>query len=78
MADIELEEIDRWLASFPTETSELAGRAYALARGAHRGGELPKFMRNQWHDLPKDYRAFLTFITQFALNAHASAAKDTP
>ena len=68
MADPELDEIDKWLISFPADTSEWVARAYSVARGSHRGGELPKYMRSQWHDLPKDYRAFLTYIAQCAID----------
>jgi hypothetical protein len=65
--DISLEEIDRWLASTSDEAADLACRAYILSRGAHVGGELPKFNRTNWHDLRKDYRDFLVFLVRYAL-----------
>ena len=70
VADAELDEIDKWLANFPADTSEWVARAYSTIRGAHRmeKGELPKYMRSAWHDLPKDYRAFLTYIAQCAID----------
>lgn len=67
MSDHELDEIDKWLASFDDNVSAWTASAYATVRGSHRG-ELPKYMRSQWHDLPKDYRAFLTYIAQCAVD----------
>ena len=67
MPDIELEEIQRWLDSVSDPASDLAQRAHMNARRAHVGGELPKYLRGEWHNLPKDYREFLASIAQLAL-----------
>jgi hypothetical protein len=66
--DIELEEIERWLASTKDTAADIAARAYSAAKLSHVGGERPKFLRGEWHNLPKPYREFLVSIAQRALD----------
>jgi len=60
MSDISEAEIERWLASVDSDEADIASRVYIAARRAHVTGEKPKWCRLPWHDLPKDYRDFLT------------------
>lgn len=64
MAEISTDDIERWLASIPDEDHDIAARQYMLARGSHREGDLPTWMRVQWSQLPAAYRAFLVSMVQ--------------
>jgi hypothetical protein len=69
MSDPELDEIDKWLAGFDDDVSEWASRAYSAIRAQRMTkGELPAYLRSPWITLPKDYRAFLTYIAQCAVD----------
>jgi hypothetical protein len=63
-----LEEIDAWLASIPDDDHDLAERCYMRLRGCHVGGEPPKWMRVQWSQLPKNYRAFLASFVRMGID----------
>jgi hypothetical protein len=68
---IEDEEIKRWLEATADPAADIAARAYSLSRLGHMGGELPKWNRTQWHNLPTEYREFLVSIARLAIvNAH--------
>lgn len=63
-SDIELEEIERWLATVDDEPSEVASRAYSQAKLSHVGGERPNWCRIEWHNLNSKYREFLVSIAR--------------
>jgi hypothetical protein len=63
----EMDEIDEWLDSLGG-VEALVARGYAVQRGAHRTGELPRHIRNAWVDAPSDYREFLVKLGRFVLD----------
>lgn len=74
--DIELEEIKRWLDSIADAPADAAARAYMIARRSHRGGELPKWCRVQWSQLPTDYRDFLASIARMGMEYTKTMPRD--
>ncbi len=67
MADIDEAEIKRWLESTDDPASDIASRAYGLAKLSPVGGERPKWCRGEWHNLPTEYREFLVSIARLAI-----------
>jgi hypothetical protein len=65
----DLAELEEWLA--PKTAGEFAEAAYELARRSH-GDKLPKFLQTPWHQARSDYREFLTFVAQYAMDSKPS------
>jgi hypothetical protein len=72
------EEIQRWLAATADPSADIASRAYSHARLSHVGGERPKWIRGQWHNLPSDYREFLVSIARLAMSQPPPPQDKTP
>jgi hypothetical protein len=66
MAEIEPDEIQRWLDSMRDTPSDIASRVYMDAKRSHTG-ERPKWCRIEWHNLDGRYREFLVSIARAAM-----------
>ena len=71
------ETIEAWLNEQMHTPESIASEAYSVARGSHKGGELPKYLRGHWHNIPKHYREFLVGIVRHALDAERAHLKRT-
>ena len=66
--DNRLEEAKAWLASVPDDEHDLAARLYMQHRREHVTGEPPKWLRVQWTQQPKEYRAFLAALVRMGID----------
>lgn len=65
------DEINAWLSDTEGDAVEIARRVYVLAQRCHPG-ERPKWLRNEWPQMPKDYRDFLASIALAAIDDYRS------